>query len=366
MGVEAIWEAPADPEAGAREPEVEVELTKALATATSPEERGRVHDELARHYARRTMYRKMNRHETASMQAYAEGPSGAPLAEALSLRAQAGQAFDERDEARGRALLRAARNLALTHLPLHHSWVQRITHTLAGRLGRVPEPGAPSAIDEIIELREILEHEAIANCGPNHRFTTQAISDLAYAYKAKGRHAEAIARFERCFQIYVLSPSQVHEAGVLLVALATIFRTIGDPEGIGRFEDMLLAHDAIAGGRVKRTRFDRDLALRSEFNRRAVEHAAPLFVGRASAAVFANAIAKLNEMEPSYIMAADDVIAAVLTLERELGIVPQEDDEEDDVTYPHPLRDAEWAFQEKLYQDLWASREAARTNLTAS
>jgi hypothetical protein len=69
MSVEALMEAPADPEAGARELEVEADLTRALTA---------IHDDLARHYARRTLYRKMNRHETASMQAYAEGPNGAP------------------------------------------------------------------------------------------------------------------------------------------------------------------------------------------------------------------------------------------------------------------------------------------------
>ena len=359
VSLEAIWEAPADPECGAREPEIEEALTKALAAATSPEERGRVHDDLARHYARRTMYRKMNRHETASMQAYAEGPDGGPLVEALALHTQARKAFEARDEARGHELLRASRNLALAHLPLRHSWVQRITHTLAGRLG---VPGAPSTIDEIVYLRELLEREAIANCGANHRFTMGATSSLAYAYKARGRYEEALARFARCFHVYVVAPKLVHEAGVLLVPIASVFQSIGDPEGVAPFEDMLVAHDPTAGWIVQRTRFARDLPLRAEFNRRVVEHAAPLFVGRAAEAIFAQAIAKLDEPEPSYDTTANDVARATLALERELGIVPGEDDEDDAVTYEHPLCDAEWSFQKKLYEELWSRREATRSS----
>ncbi|HEX7666221.1 MAG TPA: hypothetical protein VF407_16960, partial [Polyangiaceae bacterium] len=361
MSVEAIMEAPADPVAGMRERDVEAKLVTALDAATSSEERAHWHDELARHYARRTLYRRMNRHETAAMQALAEGPNGAPFAEALALYRKAMKAYSDRDEVRALEALRASHVLAVSILPERHWWRQRVTHTLAGRLGgRSAAPGARPVIDEIVELREALEREAIANCGPDHLFSVGSTADLAYAYKTTGRTADALARFDHVFHWYLESDRFAHRAHVLLDPIGKCFRAIGDAEGVARFENELLARDGSAVDVVKRSRLDRDPPLFAELERRAVEHAAPLFMGRKAATRFARAVAKLTDPAPGYVTAAMEVYGAVLALERELGLAPEEDDEIDGITYAHPLCDAEASFQHRLYERRWAEREAAR------
>lgn len=110
----------------------ETALQARPARATAAAERGRLHAALAVHACQALAYRRMNVHEEASADAFAEASQ--PLRQALANYRAAITAFGKLEVDAGLALLRLARPAIVAQLGDDHPYSHRVSSTLAGRL----------------------------------------------------------------------------------------------------------------------------------------------------------------------------------------------------------------------------------------
>jgi hypothetical protein len=186
--------------------EVEAALRAQLLAATTAAERGRLHAELAVCAGRALAYRRMNFHEDASAQAYAE--RSAPLQRAYAAYRAAIDAFNHRRDDEGLALLREARPVIVAELGAAHPYAQQVTNTLAGRLRGT----GTDTLAERLELCEWIVEAKRAVYGREHTSTCQHLADLAYVLAGAGKSAEAMLAFEEAIDGLAKGPARTSPA----------------------------------------------------------------------------------------------------------------------------------------------------------
>lgn len=237
--------------------EEELALEAQLAVATTAEERGRLHAALAVCAGKALAYRRMNRHEDASAQAFAEVSE--PLRKAYQTYRAAIDAFGARKDAEGVALLLQAQPVIVAELGGDHPYAHQVTSTLLGRVS------GPETLAMRFALRTWLLERTIATYGATHTKTAQCRGEHAYFMAALDRGADAMEAFERAIDDLLDGPWP-DQAAQLLARLAQLARAAGDAGRTAPRERAILARTPHAAWTVREVFFRRDREAARRFN----------------------------------------------------------------------------------------------------
>lgn len=361
-------------------------LDEALSSAPDPAARGRVHAALAAHCARRLDWRGVHAHERRSVEEHARAPGAGVLSQALALYDRAIDDFGRMNDGAALASLRRARELLVDRLGEEHPMTERATHTLAGRLRSMA-----SAAEERVRLYRGLLASAERRHGADHRVAIDRCCELGFALWVAGQERESRECLERAFYAYVLSPATFANATRMCTTLGALYRALDLADASERMEAALLrwAPDPPLTERtwVRWSRLARSPAVRREFERRCVEHAArqfpalyPLVLAALDGATYrgadlvprlTGAIAEQEEDSSAreILLATREVLAPHEngTLDRAaafaLSAIDALEHEHDASLDPEalgPLHRAEEEWQDQLFRELWEHPRARR------
>lgn len=250
-------------------------LERQLARATTDTERGRLHAALAICAGRALAYRRMNFHEAASAQAYAQ--TSKPLRDACLNHDAAMAAFHRRDEAEGIALLCLARPVIVAELGERHPYAHQVSNTLAGHLS------GEHTLGKRLALRQWLVTCFTGLYGASHTRTCQAIADEAYLLAATGAVQAAIVAFEQAIDGLLQGPWP-DQTGSLLMRLAALCHKVGEAQRTAPLERRMREQAPNTAWHVREVFFHRQPAAARYFNAQALLHNAAHFPGLSSTA----------------------------------------------------------------------------------